>query len=87
MPTEDGYRRLAAAVIIRAIKDANGHLGNELEPKSNRRTIAQDAREFLRADNAMFQTYCDGIDLEPTALLAAIRRNGAEFAMQASRER
>lgn len=66
-----GTRALASAVLMRAIRDLYGAV-----PAS----ATASARRFLRPTSPTLQFYCDGLDLEPEALLSAIRKNGPAWA-------
>lgn len=71
-----GYRALAAAVIIRAVKDAYGSIDDPASGRAKRAAIRQEAREFLRPGNEMFDVLCDGLDLDPAATSQAIKLRG-----------
>lgn len=79
-----GHRALAAAVILRAIKDTHGAAGPGLT-KSVRRGHYESARAFLDPGNADFRLYCDALDLDPVALYEAIRRRGRNLVALAGR--
>jgi hypothetical protein len=64
------YRALAAAVLMRAIKDAYGQA-----PKG----VREEARRFLRPHNAVLVDYCEGLDLDPEAFCAAVHENGPQW--------
>lgn len=64
------YRALAAAVLMRAIKDAYGQA---------RKGVREEALRFLRPHNEVLVGYCEGLDLDPEAFCAAVHENGIEW--------
>jgi len=79
-----GVQALAAAVMLRAIKDVNFRLEGPM-PKHERRTLAGDARAFLSTDDEGFQFWCDVLDAEPAPFLEAVKRRGRMVAVRADR--
>lgn len=73
------YRGLAAAVVLRAIKDAHGQ-SNDVMGRTRKRKVRDEARRFLSARNPNFAFLCDGLDLDPVALVEAVKTNGPAFA-------
>lgn len=65
------FRALLAAILMRAIRDAHG-----TAPAGHRRS----AQLFLRRGNRRLEDYCSLLDIEPDALLTAVRANGAAWA-------
>lgn len=80
-----GYRALAAAVITRAVKDANGSLDGPALGREKRTAIRLDAIAFRQPANEMFQLWCGVLDMDPAALSEAIKRRGANFTRTAGR--
>lgn len=80
-PDVADYRPLAAAILTRAILDAHGHLGaSRATSPADRKAIVADAKAFLTPDNHHMTALCEGLDLDPDAFVAAVRRNGKRFA-------
>jgi hypothetical protein len=80
-----GHRALAAAVLIRAIKDGHGAIDGGVVGRQKRIEVRRDARAFLKHENEVFQLMCDCIDLDPVALSEAIKTRGANTARSAFR--
>jgi hypothetical protein len=74
----DPYRARAAAVLMRAIKDAYG-----MASKQDK----DDARRFLRPHNDLLREYCDHLDLDPVAFCAAVHKNGPDWCRSKSIKR
>ena len=72
---EDGFRALAAAVLVRAIKDAHFQTDDKLT-KKERASIRGCARDFMRPENELFRVYCGLLDYDPDAVAEGVKRNG-----------
>lgn len=71
MMTDSPPRAIAAAVLLRAVKDAYG--------SSVPACYRQSAQRFLHPENPEYHLYCDALDLDPQALLEAVKRNGRRW--------
>lgn len=73
--TASGYRALAAAVLIRAVRDAHGDLSTT-QSGDVRKRIVQDACAFLDPENERLAFFCDAIDIEPASFIEAVKKRG-----------
>jgi stage V sporulation protein SpoVS len=83
-PQNDGYRALAAAVLVRAIKDAHGQTDGALSIRQGVE-FQQCARGFLRPNDEMLKVYCGLLDYNPVAVAEGAKQRGRSVVRQARR--